>query len=91
MFLFECQLMSVSCLFPGQQAVGVHSQRKGNPSDHRRGERQEAGRQTGQQLNQTLSLTPGFQIKYYLQNTHCSCALSHWRCGELNVTSLLEL
>lgn len=38
---------------PGQQAVGVPAQRKGNPSDHRRGERQEAGRQAGQQLNWT--------------------------------------
>lgn len=37
--------------FPGQQAVGVPAQRKGNPPDHRRRERQEAGRQTGQQLN----------------------------------------
>lgn len=36
---------------PGQQAVGVPAQRKGNPPDHRRRERQEAGGQTGQQLN----------------------------------------
>lgn len=58
---------------PGQQAVGVPAQRKGNPSDHRRGERQEAGRQAGQQLNwpHTDSLTPGFQINCYLQNTWC--------------------
>ena len=50
--------------------MGVHAQRKGNPSDHRRGERQEAGRQAGQQLNwpHTDSLTPGFQINCYLQN-----------------------
>lgn len=63
---------------PGQQAVGVPAQRKGNPSDHRRGERQEAGRQAGQQLNwpHRDSLTPGFQINCYLQNTwHVWCVL----------------
>lgn len=60
----------ISCLIVGQQAVGVPAQRKGNPSDHRRGERQEAGRQTEQQLNwPKSSLIPGFQINCYLQNT----------------------
>lgn len=60
----------ISCLIAGQQAVGVPAQRKGNPSDHRRGERQEAGRQTEQQLNwPKSSLIPGFQINCYLQNT----------------------
>lgn len=59
----------ISCLIAGQQAVGVPAQRKGNPSDHRRGERQEAGRQTEQQLNwPKSSLIPGFQINCYLQN-----------------------
>lgn len=59
----------ISCLIAGQQAVGVPAQRKGNPSDHRRGERQEAGCQTEQQLNwPKSSLIPGFQINCYLQN-----------------------
>ena len=50
--------------------MGVPAQRKGNPSDHRRGERQEARRQAGQQLNWPhRQLTAGFQINCYLQNT----------------------
>jgi len=36
---------------PGQQAVGVPAPREGHPSDHRRGARQEAGGQAGQQLD----------------------------------------
>ncbi|KAA8582698.1 hypothetical protein FQN60_006369, partial [Etheostoma spectabile] len=51
----------------GQQAMGVPAQRKGNPSDHRRGARQEAGRQAGQQLNKD-GPAHGFQINCYLQN-----------------------
>ena len=54
---------------PGEQAVGVPAQRKGNPSDYRRRERQETGRQAGQQLNWPHnSLAHGFQINCYLQN-----------------------
>lgn len=49
---------------PGQQAVGVGAQRKGNPPDHRRRERQEAGGQTGQQLERSS----GVQIKPSLPN-----------------------
>lgn len=58
----------------GQQAVGVPAQRKGNPPDHCWGERQEAGRQAGQQLDcsHAFSQRPGFEINSYLQKLlHC--------------------
>lgn len=81
--LYKCEVQSVIIICgvwsAGQQAVGVPAQRKGYPPDHCWGERQEAGRQTGQQLDcpHTFSQTPGFEINSYLQKQwHLSSVLS---------------
>lgn len=65
---------------PGQQAVGVPAPRKGNPSDHRRGERQEARRQTGQQLN-----TEAGSINCCVQNSLLVLVLLFWSITRLSL------